>query len=206
MRRRLRSFAALSALFLMAACATSSAGGTDPSASTAQRTAAATATASSRPTAPTSASQHAVSTSAARRPSSVQPPSTGVRRPETPAEKIAQAEADAKTAGKRVLLDFGADWCPDCHALDGLFKTATVAPILSRSYVLVHIDVGQFDKNMKLSARYGHAADVGIPALVVLDGSGTMVEATSDGSFADARAMTAAQVAAFLRRWSPVKR
>jgi thiol:disulfide interchange protein len=110
----------------------------------------------------------------------------------------------ARASGKRVLIDFGADWCPDCRVLDQLYTSPSVAPILARDYVLVHIDVGHFDKNMDLSRHYGRAANIGIPALVVLGGDDRMFISTSDGSFADARTKKPSQVAAFLRKWAPV--
>lgn len=38
---------------------------------------------------------------------------------------IAAALAEAGRDGRPVLLDFGADWCPDCVVLGRTFRTAT---------------------------------------------------------------------------------
>ncbi len=103
---------------------------------------------------------------------------------------------------RRVLIDFGADWCPDCRVLGQLYHAPAVAPVLAHDYVLVTVDVGQGDHNLSLAQRYGDAIRVGIPALVVLDPSGRVITTTADGAFADARSMTADDVLAFLTRWS----
>src|SRR5262249_40266154 len=62
-------------------------------------------------------------------------------------DAIAQALTLAKADHKRVLLDFGADWCPDCQVLAQLFDDAQVKPFLDDHYHVVRINVGQWDKN-----------------------------------------------------------
>lgn len=111
------------------------------------------------------------------------------------------ALALARTDGKRVLVDFGANWCPDCLVLDRLYRSATVAPLLGQRYHVVTVDIGRGEHNRDLSRRYGDVIVNGIPALVVLDSRGNVVTTTKDGSFANARTMTPAEVGGFLRRW-----
>ncbi|MEV7176044.1 thioredoxin family protein [Kitasatospora sp. NPDC093679] len=118
------------------------------------------------------------------------------------AADIKAALALSATDHRQVLLDFGADWCPDCHVLDKLFRAGQVAPLLHSDYRVVAVDVGQFDHNLDLAARYVDLQRSGIPALVVLAPDGTVRTATNDGSFSNARSMDAAGVAAFLKRWS----
>src|SRR6187397_1421987 len=67
--------------------------------------------------------------------------------PSDSAADIAAALRAAKQDGKHVLLDFGADWCPDCRVLGKLFEDPTVAPVAEASFHVVHIDVGRRDKN-----------------------------------------------------------
>jgi protein disulfide-isomerase len=122
----------------------------------------------------------------------------------TAGTSVAAAIRAARVAGgrdgKRVLLEFGADWCEDCLALAELAQQPKVATLLKRYHVVL-VDVGQFDRNMNISKRYGDVVKGGIPALVVLETDGRVVTTTRDGSFANARKMTAAQVAAYLERW-----
>ncbi|GAA4509443.1 hypothetical protein GCM10023191_070600 [Actinoallomurus oryzae] len=118
-----------------------------------------------------------------------------------PKSDIAAALAKAKVDKRPVLLDFGADWCPDCVVLDETVRTRRVRPIIGRFHV-VAIDVGRFDRHLDLARKYHlNLRTSGIPALVVLTRTGKIRTVTNDGSFANARSMTPAQVAAFLKRW-----
>ena len=40
---------------------------------------------------------------------------------EAAAEDVAAALAEARRTGKRVIMNFGADWCPDCWVLHYYF-------------------------------------------------------------------------------------
>src|SRR5687768_5944101 len=60
---------------------------------------------------------------------------------------IAAATAAAKRDGKHVILDFGADWCPDCRVLDVVLKDPVVKPFVEANFHIVRIDVGRRDRN-----------------------------------------------------------
>ncbi len=121
-----------------------------------------------------------------------------------------RAEADvgaaleaAARSGKRVLVDFGGNWCGDCKVLDINLKKAENAAILERRYVLVHVNVGDkgIDSNFALAERYGIALKKGVPALAVLDATGRVVHAQKQGEFADMRRMDPKSVNDFLVKW-----
>jgi len=114
---------------------------------------------------------------------------------------LAQAQAD----GKLVLLDFGANWCLDCIVLSHLYEDQTVRPFLDANFHLVNIDVGNWDRNLDVSQRYGSPIDGGIPALVILAGSGEVVASTKNGALADARTATARDVLDYLKSWAALK-
>ncbi|MEU6753561.1 thioredoxin family protein [Spirillospora sp. NPDC046719] len=156
---------------------------------------------------PTGSSAPAGTAAAPSTPAGARPASTAepVREGYDPARNakadIAAALAQAKRDGRPVLLDFGADWCPDCVVLGRTFRSAEVRPVLAR-YHVVSVDVGRFDHNIRLARRYGVNLETsGIPALAVLSGSGKVRTVTNDGSFATARSLSPARVAAFLKRW-----
>ena len=114
---------------------------------------------------------------------------------------IAAALVKARVDKRPVLLDFGADWCPDCVVLEHTVRTSKVRPVIGR-FRVVAIDVGRFDRHLDLARNYHlDLRTSGIPALVVLSHTGKVRTATNDGSFGNARTMTAGQVAAFLKRW-----
>jgi thiol-disulfide isomerase/thioredoxin len=115
---------------------------------------------------------------------------------------IEAALAEAKVDGKRVLLDFGADWCPDCHVLDSYFEDPRAQAILEASYHVVRIDVGYFDKNLESATKYGSVIAVGIPSVVILDAKGTKLVDTAAGELADSRRYTADDIVTFLSSWA----
>ena len=59
---------------------------------------------------------------------------------------VARAFARAKGSGKRVLLDLGGDWCPDCIVLANFMKLPEIRRFVDRYYEVV--DVGRFNRNL----------------------------------------------------------
>ena len=114
-----------------------------------------------------------------------------------PYDEKADANADmqralsaAKTTGTPVLVIFGANWCADCRALDKALSSGKNAELVAREFKVVKIDVGQFDRNLDVAARYGNPIKKGIPAAVVLSPQGEVLYATRLGELADARHMS----------------
>ncbi|MGH9617450.1 MAG: thioredoxin family protein, partial [Acidobacteriaceae bacterium] len=92
-------------------------------------------------------------------------------------EDIRQAILNAAAEHKHVLLVFGANWCVDCHLLDLYFHDPGNASLLAANYVVVNVDVGEYDRNLDLARKYGIPLQRGVPALVVLDGAGHVLYA-----------------------------
>ena len=118
-------------------------------------------------------------------------------------QEIALALGQAQSENKYVLLDFGADWCPDCHALAHLFEDDQVKPFIDENYVVVHINVGYWDANLDISERYGDPIAQGIPAVVILDPTEQIVTTTKNGELATARTATKQDILDFLQTWAP---
>ncbi len=118
-------------------------------------------------------------------------------------DEIETALAAAQSDGKRVLLDFGADWCPDCRVLERMFAEEPVLTVLQAGYHVVRIDVGRKDRNLDVVGQYDNPIAGGIPAVVILDGAGTVLVATNQGELATARSMPSEEVLAFVKRWAP---
>ena len=115
-----------------------------------------------------------------------------------PAAEIAAAERVARHEHKRILLDFGANWCGDCQVLDLSYKEAPNAELLAKYYVVVHIDVGHIDHNLSIAAKYHVPIAHGIPALAVLDANGNLLYAEKEKEFEHS---SPEAIAAFLNRW-----
>jgi len=118
-----------------------------------------------------------------------------------PKADIAAALAQAKKEHKRVVLDFGGDWCGDCQVLDIYFHQAPNDALLANSYVLVHVWIGHIDKNLDIPEKYGVAIKKGVPALAVVDAKGTTIFAQKTGEFENMRHMDAQSVTEFLEKW-----
>ena len=118
-----------------------------------------------------------------------------------PSGDIAAALAQAKREHKRVLLDFGGDWCGDCQALDIYFHQAPNDALLAKHFVLVHVWIGHMDANLDVAKRYGVPIAKGVPALAVLGPDGKLLYAQKAGEFEDMRHMEPASVTEFLETW-----
>src|SRR6266850_2403851 len=81
---------------------------------------------------------------------------------------LAAALAASAATHKRIILDFGGNWCPDCHVLDLYFHNPVNEPILEADYILVHVNVGRLTENLDLAERYQIPLKKGVPALAVL--------------------------------------
>jgi thioredoxin 1 len=115
--------------------------------------------------------------------------------------EIEEALSKAGDEHKRVLLVFGANWCYDCHVLDLAFQRADIAPILEAGFEVVHVDIGQGDKNQDLMKEYGVPVERGIPAVAVLDGNGKLLYSQKNGEFEKARSLGPEDLLEFLNKW-----
>ena len=99
-------------------------------------------------------------------------------------KQIEAALAKAKKNNRRVLVQWGANWCGWCVKMHGLFKAdREIAKELLYEYDVVYIDVGRFDKHMDLATAYG--ADLkanGLPFLTILDADGKPLANQETGS------------------------
>ncbi len=114
---------------------------------------------------------------------------------------IAAALAKAAREKKRVLLDFGGNWCGDCQVLEIYFHDSANRNLLESNYVLVPVNIGRYDENLAIAARYGVPVSKGVPALAVLDPSGEVVYSQRNGEFEAMRKLDSTSVTAFLLQW-----
>jgi protein disulfide-isomerase len=114
---------------------------------------------------------------------------------------IAAAIVNAQASKKNIVLVFGANWCPDCRALDSQMHKGELASILQANYVVVKVDLGRHDKNLDLAEQYHVPIARGIPALAILDSRGNLLYAMDQGQFADARHMSFDSIKEFFVQW-----
>jgi thioredoxin 1 len=111
------------------------------------------------------------------------------------------ALATAAATHKRVLLDFGGNWCTDCHILDLYFHDSANKPILDANYVVVHVNIGRRDANLDIAERYQIPLRKGVPALAVLGEHGDLLYSQKTGEFEGMRRMQSSSVTEFLTQW-----
>jgi len=117
--------------------------------------------------------------------------------------ELADALKLASQQHKRVLVVFGANWCYDCHVLDMAFHRADVAAVLKPNFEVVHVDVGQGEKNQDMMQLYHVPMAKGIPAIAVLGSDGKLLYSQQGGEFEKARVLGPEDVLAFLNKWKP---
>jgi thioredoxin 1 len=120
---------------------------------------------------------------------------------------IAGALQEAAVTHRRVIIDFGGDWCTDCKVLDLRFREPANAQLLRQHFVLVHVNVGNngIKANFDVAERYGIALRKGVPALAVLESDGRLVYSQKNGEFESMRSMDRASVTDFLRTWASAR-
>lgn len=114
---------------------------------------------------------------------------------------IAAALKSAAASHKRVILDFGGNWCTDCHVLDFYFHDAANRALLEAGYILVHVNIGYMDANVDIAERYQIPLSKGVPAIAVLSEHGKLLFSQKSGEFEAMRRMQSGAVTEFLGRW-----
>jgi thioredoxin 1 len=114
--------------------------------------------------------------------------------------EIKQALTEVATNGTPIIIVFGANWCGDCKMLDSAMKKGASAPLLSRDFKIVKVDVGHWDKNYDVAKTYGVPLDKGIPAVAIISAKNEVLYVTKEGELADARSMGDKAIYEFFKR------
>lgn len=122
----------------------------------------------------------------------------------------ASAELDralerAKKNGKRVLIDMGGNWCGDCRILAATLELPEMKAFVGRHFEMISVDVGRFDKNLQIPARYGVTERLaGVPAIMVVDPKSgqQLVSKAAVADLADARHMQPQDLADWLAKYA----
>ena len=117
-------------------------------------------------------------------------------------QQISDALSVAKKENKRVLLQFGANWCVWCHVLHHLFETnKAVHHEIQSGYIVVLIDVNN-DHNASTVEKYGNPTRFGLPVIVVLDSDGKQLVTQSVVGFGENDGYNPREMLAFLNKWA----
>ena len=117
--------------------------------------------------------------------------------------EIHEALQRAKAQHKRVILDFGGNWCGDCQVLDIYLHDPANESLLDENFELVHVNIGRYDANTDIAEHYGIPLQRGVPALVVLAPDGKVLLAQTHGEFERMRQLQSSDLTKFLSDWKP---
>jgi thioredoxin 1 len=114
-----------------------------------------------------------------------------------PNQEIQQA---VKALGQRelILLSFGANWCKDCRVFNKALCKDPLKHSIQNQAVIVKIDIGQWDHNLKIVERFGNPIEKGIPAVVIIDQQQRVLAAATGGELAKARSLSEQDISTYL--------
>ena len=117
---------------------------------------------------------------------------------------VAKAKARALARHKLLLIDLGGNWCGDCRVLAGTMALPELRAFVEAHYEVVTVDVGRFDKNLQIPARYGIRNRLeGVPSLLIVDPArDRLLDGGHVAALADARHMDPQSLADWLARWT----
>jgi thiol-disulfide isomerase/thioredoxin len=117
--------------------------------------------------------------------------------------QVDRAFAQAKTSGKRVLIDLGGNWCPDCIVLKNFMELPEMRRFMDTHYEIAMVDVGRFDRNLQVPARFGFKARLkGVPILLIATPDGKLVNRNDVFATTNARGMTPKALADYLAKYA----
>ena len=119
-----------------------------------------------------------------------------------PHAELDAALARARISGKRVLIDLGGNWCGDCRVFAAILALPAVRKFVDGHFELVAIDVGRFDRNLDIPARFGIAKLVAAPTILILSPAGELLNGDDLVALQDARSMTPQAVVDWLAHWA----
>jgi tetratricopeptide (TPR) repeat protein len=119
--------------------------------------------------------------------------------------EIRKAISEARRAHKRLILNFGSNWCGDCQVLNLYLTDPKNKKIVDTNFVVVPIDLDGGSPNITLATSYGVPPSTEIPVLVVLDTNGDPLYVQERSEFGDMRRQDISAVTRFLTQWQVSK-
>lgn len=113
--------------------------------------------------------------------------------------RVSNSLTVARKTGKILMIQFGANWCPDCLVLNKMLNSDFLQGYLKDHFLLENIDVGRFDKNVDVATKFGVNLAGGIPAAVFVFPDGTHIATTGFGELENSRNYSPDQILTFLQ-------
>ena len=112
------------------------------------------------------------------------------------------AFARASERGTRVLVKFGGNWCPDCRIFAGMLALEPIAAYTDEHYEIVAVDVGRYERNMDVVARFGMEELEGAPTVIITTADGRIINTGTSAEWRTARERNPQDVMDYLVRYA----
>jgi thiol-disulfide isomerase/thioredoxin len=116
--------------------------------------------------------------------------------------EVDAALARARISGKRVIVDLGGNWCPDCRVFAGILGVPEVRKFVDEHFEVVLVNVGRYDTNLDIPARWGIDKLAAAPTTLIVSPTGELLNKDDTVALRDARAMTPQAVVDWLAHWA----
>jgi thioredoxin-related protein len=119
-------------------------------------------------------------------------------------KQIDSALTIAKSQKKHVFIQVGGNWCSWCILFHKFYTTDfQLDSALSASYVVVHLNYSQENKNLEILKKLEFPQRFGFPVLVILDSNGKRLHTQNTSYLEEGRGYNKEKVMDFLKAWSP---
>ncbi|MGH6827962.1 MAG: thioredoxin domain-containing protein [Rhizomicrobium sp.] len=121
------------------------------------------------------------------------------------ADKVVDAALQrARKDHKLLLIDLGGNWCPDCVVMHNLMLVPAMQKFIDAHYEVALVDVGKFDRNPQIAARYGYTTRLkGVPTILVVNPqTNKVINSEQVFALSNAGHQTPQDLADYLARWT----
>lgn len=117
-------------------------------------------------------------------------------------DQVKSAFREAKAEHKRVLIDLGGNWCTDCIVFANILALPEMKRFAAKHFEFVAVNVGRYDTNLQIAARFGISHLDGVPTVLIADANGKLLNEGHVSALTDARHMTPQAVADWVAQWA----
>ena len=119
------------------------------------------------------------------------------------AQDLQQAIDQAKSSGKRVLVDVGGNWCGWCREMERFIEAhQDLKALRDKYFVTVRVNWSEENKNEAVLSKYPRIP--GYPHFFVLDSDGRLLQSQDTSKVEDGQSSyDLAKFTAFFQKWGP---
>jgi hypothetical protein len=118
-------------------------------------------------------------------------------------KQVKEAIAEAKSAGKHVLIQYGGNWCPWCIRFDGFSKAdPEISKLIANNYIPVKLNYSPENRNDAANIFLGNPTRFGFPVFIIVDGKGRVLHIQDSALLEEGEGYSQKKVAGFLKNWT----